>query len=79
MLNGTNVRGRNFLEIGFFWDKAADEADDIFDRALLPGVVGVTKERLRVEGVVDVRMEIIFGAVVVGDGAARKGRVIEKS
>ena len=42
-------------------------------------MIRIAKEGLRIEGVIDVRMEIIFWAIIVGDGAANCGRVIEET
>ena len=79
MLDSTNVRGRNNLEVGFFWDKSANKTDGIFDGPFFPRVISIAEERLRVKRVIDVGMEIIFQAIVVGDGAVSKGRMIEES
>lgn len=79
MLDSTNVCGRNFLEIGFFWNKSPNQTDDIFDRTFLPGVIGIAEVGLRAERIVDVRMEIIFKTIVIGDRTTDKSGMIKES
>ena len=57
-------------EVGFFGEVSADEADGVFDGAFFPAVEGFAEEGLGTESGVSDEVVVVFGAVVVGEGAA---------